>query len=232
MDAQDDYMVALKQLFLTVNTAYKVKKDMLFEVLVHKIDGLSDDHKIETQRDIHMRIRDDLTEAGLQDVHLGFHLTSIYDHSIFEAFSKIIQRILGEDGFLPTLENLLNIMCSNSGIEKASCLIRGRSYEICADMMDVVMDVGAVYGASGSPVSPSVTPEAQAEDEVGSVIRLNNGMVLYMRGVNQKLSLVCLLREENYEKCGLIDFNFSVFRTAVNDVFTVRRGEGSTLSFK
>ncbi|KAJ3283308.1 hypothetical protein HDU79_009184 [Rhizoclosmatium sp. JEL0117] len=70
-------MVALKQLFLTV------KKDMLFEVLVHKIDGLSDDHKIETQRDIHMRIRDDLTEAGLQDVHLGFHLTSIYDHSIF-----------------------------------------------------------------------------------------------------------------------------------------------------
>ncbi|KAJ3069295.1 hypothetical protein HDU99_002971, partial [Rhizoclosmatium hyalinum] len=194
----DDYMVALKQLFLTVNTAHKVKKDMLFEVLVHKIDGLSDDHKIETQRDIHTRIRDDLTEAGLQDVHLGFHLTSIYDHSIFEAFSKIIQRILGEDGFLPTLENLLNIMCSNSGIEKAFLFDTGtkvyvatdsspvdvQSYEICADMMDVVMDVGAVYGASGSPVSPSVTPEAQAEDEVGSVIRLNNGMVLYMRGVN------------------------------------------------
>ncbi|KAJ3072273.1 hypothetical protein HDU98_003896 [Podochytrium sp. JEL0797] len=237
IDAQDDYIVALKQLFLSVSMAYKVKKDMLFEVFVHKVDGLSDDHKIETQRDIHTRIRDELMDAGLQDVHIGFHLTSIYDHSVFEAFSKVVQRILGEEGVLPTLENLLNIVCSNSGIEKAflfdtstkiyiatdSSPVDVQSYELCADMMDVVMDVGAVYGAS--------VDEGTSTDESGSVIRLNNGMVLYMRGVNRTMSLVCLLREENFEKCGLIDFNFSVFRAGVNDVFSVRRGEGSTLCF-
>lgn len=51
----------------------------------------------------------------MEHIHLGFHLTSIYDHSIFEAFSKVVQKLIVE---LPTLENLLNILCSYSGIEK------------------------------------------------------------------------------------------------------------------
>lgn len=57
-----------------------------------------------------------LTPLGLEQVHLSFHLTSIYDHSIFEAFSKVVQKLIPQ---LPTLENLLNIFISNSAIEKA-----------------------------------------------------------------------------------------------------------------
>ncbi len=48
------------------------------------MDGLTDDRKIEAQRDIHQRATDDLTDAGLDSIHLSFYLTSIYDHSIFE----------------------------------------------------------------------------------------------------------------------------------------------------
>jgi len=40
-------------------------------------------------------------------VHLSFYLTSIYDHSIFEAFSKVIQKLIPQ---LPILENLLDIL--------------------------------------------------------------------------------------------------------------------------
>lgn len=40
---------------------------------------------------------------------LSFYLTSIYDHSIFEAFSKVVQKLIPQ---LPTLENLLNIFIS------------------------------------------------------------------------------------------------------------------------
>ena len=39
-------------------------------------------------------------------VKLSFYLTSIYDHSIFEAFSKVIQKLIPQ---LPTLEELLNL---------------------------------------------------------------------------------------------------------------------------
>ena len=39
---------------------------------------------IEAQRDIHQHATEDLSDAGLEGIHLSFYLTSIYDHSIFE----------------------------------------------------------------------------------------------------------------------------------------------------
>ncbi|XP_073934334.1 ras-related GTP-binding protein D isoform X2 [Castor canadensis] len=158
IDSQDDYMEALARLHLTVTRAYKVNTDINFEVFIHKVDGLSDDHKIETQRDIHQRANDDLADAGLEKIHLSFYLTSIYDHSIFEAFSKVVQKLIPQ---LPTLENLLNIFISNSGIEKAflfdvvskiyiatdSTPVDMQTYELCCDMIDVVIDISCIYGA-------------------------------------------------------------------------------------
>ena len=47
----------------------------------------------------------------------SFYLTSIYDHSIFEAFSKVVQKLIPQ---LPTLENLLNILISVSDQATAS----------------------------------------------------------------------------------------------------------------
>ena len=49
----DDYMEALQKLNVTVTKAHKVNPEITFEVFIHKVDGLSDEHKIETQRDIH-----------------------------------------------------------------------------------------------------------------------------------------------------------------------------------
>ncbi|MBN3274192.1 RRAGC protein, partial [Polyodon spathula] len=111
LQANDDYVEALGRLHLTVSRAYRVNPEINFEVFIHKVDGLSDDHKIETQRDIHQRANDDLADAGLEKLHLRqvFYLTSIYDHSIFEAFSKVVQKLIPQ---LPTLENLLNIFIS------------------------------------------------------------------------------------------------------------------------
>lgn len=49
--------------------------------------------------------------SGYEHILLSFYLTSIYDHSIFEAFSKVVQKLIPQ---LPTLENLLNILISVS----------------------------------------------------------------------------------------------------------------------
>lgn len=111
IDARDDYIEALTKLNQTVTKAYKVNSRIKFEVFIHKVDGISDDLKMETQRDIHQRATDDLADAGLDQILLNFHLTSIYDHSIFEAFSKVVQKLIPQ---LPTLENLLNILVSVS----------------------------------------------------------------------------------------------------------------------
>jgi Ras-related GTP-binding protein C/D len=64
---------------------------------------------VDTQRDVQQRMGDALADAQLEYIHLTYYLTSIYDNSIYEAFSKIIQKLIRE---LPTLENLLNVLCS------------------------------------------------------------------------------------------------------------------------
>lgn len=52
IDAQDDYTEALAKLNQTVKKAYKVNPKIKFEVFIHKVDGVSDDFKMESQRDI------------------------------------------------------------------------------------------------------------------------------------------------------------------------------------
>lgn len=72
LPSQDDYVEALGRLHLTVSRAYRVNPEINFEVFIHKVDGLSDDHKIETQRDIHQRANDDLADASLEKLHLRY----------------------------------------------------------------------------------------------------------------------------------------------------------------
>ena len=42
-------------------------------------------------------------------MQLNFHLTSVYDHSLHEAFSRVLHKLISS---LPYLEELLNVFCS------------------------------------------------------------------------------------------------------------------------
>lgn len=240
VDAQDDYTESLSKLHDTLVRAYHVNPDLYFEVFVHKVDGLSDDYKVDLTRDIQQRVMDELADVGLDNLIMAFYPTSIYDHSIFEALSKVLQKMIRQ---LPTLENLLNVLCANSGIEKAylfdvaskvylatdSSPIDMQSYEICSDMIDVVVDLTGIYsqiktatpsvsGEDEGSASPSLVP---AYDDAYSSIRLNSGLVLYFREINQYLALVCLVRLETFEKRGLLDHNFQCFKSAIREVLNL-----------
>uniref|UniRef100_A0A672YU62 Ras-related GTP-binding protein n=1 Tax=Sphaeramia orbicularis TaxID=375764 RepID=A0A672YU62_9TELE len=213
IDAQDDYVEALSRLHLTVTRAYKVNPDISFEVFIHKVDGLSDDHKIEKQRDIHKRANDDLADAGLERIHLSFYLTSIYDHSIFEAFSKVVQKLIPQ---LPTLENLLNIFISNSGIEKAFLFDVVSKIYIATDSSPVDMQTYELCLADTHEAGLPYDKESMA------IIHLNNTTVMYLKEVTKFLAMVCFLRKDSFERKGLIDYNFHCFKKAIQEVFDVR----------
>jgi Ras-related GTP-binding protein C/D len=68
------------------------------------------DHS-ETQREIQNQILEEIRESNLENLHLSFFLTSIYDHSIFEAYSKVVQKLVPQ---LPTLECLHDTLNSVS----------------------------------------------------------------------------------------------------------------------
>lgn len=226
IDAQDEYLEALQKLHMTITKAVSVNSNINIEVFVHKIDGLSDDYKIDAQRDVQHRTMDELTDIGMEHVALTFHLTSIFDHSIFEAFSKVIQKLIPQ---LPTLENLLNIFCSNSIIEKAflfdvmskiyiatdSSPVDVQSYEICSDYIDVILDVSEIYGHTREGERDLQTKDAEAS----SMIKLNNGMTLYLREINMHLALICLMRDTGHESSGLLEYNVQELQRAIEEVF-------------
>ena len=70
----------------------------------------------EVQREVQNQLNDELASARVTGAKLSFHLTSIYDHSVFEAFSKAVQQLIPQ---LPTLERLLDVLVSSCRIDKA-----------------------------------------------------------------------------------------------------------------
>lgn len=227
IDAQDEYVEALQKLHVTIRKAVSTNPNINIEVFLHKIDGLSDDYKIEVQSDVQQRTMDELTDIGMENVVLSFHLTSIFDHSIFEAFSKVIQKLIPQ---LPTLEKLLDTFCSNSIIEKAflfdvmskiyiatdSTPVDVQSYEICSDYIDVILDVSEIYGHARETDKKDGPSK---DSEASSMIRLNNKMILYLREINMHLALICLMRDTGYESTSLLEYNVQEVQRAIEQIF-------------
>ncbi len=83
IDAQDEYLEAINRLNSTILNLQPAYPNINIEVFIHKVDGLSDDYKLDIQRDIMQRIQDELSDHGVENAPIKFHLTSIYNHSIF-----------------------------------------------------------------------------------------------------------------------------------------------------
>jgi len=221
IDAQDDetYSEAIEYFIQMAKIAFKVNPRIAFDVLIHKVDGdayLSDDHKADCQREIIQSISEELNESKL-GIRPSYHMTSIYDHTIFEAFSKIVQKLIPQ---FPLLEKLLDSLVASCAIEKTflfdvvskiyvatdSNPVDMQTYELCSDMIDVVIDVSCIYGLKGKG-------DVLAYDaDSASVIKLANNYILYLREVNKYLALVCLMRNDSFSKAGLVEYNFMCFK--------------------
>ena len=113
-------------------TAYNEHPNLNLEVFVHKADVLTEEYKIgecececvgthsrscllyslaENFRHIQARVLSDLSYAGAEyeTIPINFQLTSIYDHSLHDAFSRVLHKLIDS---LPYLEDLLNVFCA------------------------------------------------------------------------------------------------------------------------
>lgn len=216
IDAQDEYLEAIPILVNTIVNANAYNPDLRIEIFIHKIDGLSEDMRLEILRDIQQRVYEELQEYNISP-SLSYHLTSIYDNSIFEAFSRVIQKLIRQ---LSALENLLDILCANSGIEKAfifdiaskiyiatdSTSVDSASYELCSDLIDMIVDMTYIYGSHGAVPT-------------NAIVKLNNDTAILFREMNGCLSLLCILRQESLGKQGLVHYNIDVFQQGLAQIF-------------
>jgi len=226
IDAQDSLDDSLDSLRVTLKSAVAINRNITFEVFVHKTDGLSEENKFLAMRKVRNVTMEFVKADNLQGVQLSFHATSIYDHSIFEAFSKVIQKLIPQ---LPTLESLVDSLVSNCRIEKAFLIdvvskiyiatdnapVDMQTYELCSDMIDIAIDISCIYGMKEEEGGIAYDVNSHA------IIRLNNGMVLYLHEVNKYLALVALIRGKNFSKHGLIEYNVGCFKEAMAQIFNI-----------
>lgn len=235
IDSQDEYLNALTNLSMIIEYAYKVNPKINIEVLIHKIDGLSEDYRIDAQRDIMQRTGDELLDLGLEGVQVSFYLTSIFDHSIYEAFSRIVQKLIPE---LSSLENMLDNVVSHLNIDKVflfdvnlkiyvatdSLPVDIQTYEVCAEFIDMTIDLDDLYLESDK--HRQINGEAHVNDndesnqsELKSISHLSNGFVLYLRQMIRGLALVALIRSDEVESMDkslrIVDYNVSLFKKAL-----------------
>jgi len=223
IDAEEnDFEHSLPKMIETLEAAYKVNPAIHFEVFLHKVDVemMSEETKMEKSKFIQNIVSQELLDIE-GDILVSYHLTSIHDHSVLEAFSKVVQKLVNH---LPVLNTLLDRLIESSAIEKSYLLdvftklyiatdsnpVDSHTYELCSDLVDVVIDVSCIYGLSTD--DDFVIPYDRASS---SAIRLNNGMVLYLRQVSKYLALVCVIREEYFTKRSLVDFNIDCFRRSL-----------------
>merc|ERR1712039_776951 len=175
----------------TIELAWKVNPKIAFDILIHKVDGdqfFLDEHKTEVQRDIRSKLMEELKHEVEAEACIAFHCTSIYDHSIFEALSKVVQKLIPQ---LPVLEQCLDLLITNSRMEKAYLFdvvskvyiasdptpVDLASYELCSDLIDVVIDVSCIYGLGEDGT-------IACDSKSSCVMQLNNGTLLYLKEVD------------------------------------------------
>ncbi|PGH31051.1 hypothetical protein GX50_06159 [[Emmonsia] crescens] len=228
IDAQDDYLEAVSRLNRTILLVQQYYPHINIEVFIHKVDGLSEEYRSDTFQDIVQLISDELSDAGYENAPVHYYLTSIYDYSVFEAFSKVIQKLIPQ---LSTLENLINILANNSGMEKTYLFdvlskiyiasdtrpVDMACYEMCSDYIDVIVDVSELYSWD----HPERKPKGPQVPEAESHVILHDKSMIHLMEMNKYLCLVSVIKNADAkDKKGLIDMNCRTFQTALNDVFS------------
>lgn len=144
----------------TVLFLQQSRPNVNFAVFIHKTDSISDDYREDTVRDIQQRIIDDLDDAGLTNPPVAFYPTSVYDISIFDALSKVLQLLIPQ---LSTFESLMNNIALNCRFSKlylfdtltklyiTSDTSPGDtpSYSLLSDWFDTLMDLADLYSMEG-----------------------------------------------------------------------------------
>lgn len=227
IDSQDEYLNALTNLAMIIEYAKNVNPFLKIEVLIHKVDGLTEDFKMDIQRDIMQRIGDELLDLGIEGIQLSFYLTSIFDHSIYEAFSRIVQKLITE---LPFLENMLDNLVQHSKLEKCFLLdinskiyvstdsspVDIQTYEVCAEFVDVTIDLQDLYK------NKLLTQNGPKGSDMKSVSVLNNGVVIYLKQMIRGLALVTLMRPDDTDiesRLTVMDYNVDIFKKGLEKVW-------------
>lgn len=162
MDCRETVDVPCARLIDTIVTANTLnKKGVYIEVFLHKVDVLSEDHQNDLlhylEQKVEMGLRERLPNTPYSRFSLSYNLTSIYDHSVFHAFSLVVQRLISEK--LPFVTELLQFLNSHCLIDASFLFLKQTKiflakeaqrsdmgyYDLCSDAVEVLGKMSSIY---------------------------------------------------------------------------------------
>lgn len=104
-----------------------------------------------------------------------------------------------------------------------------KEYEICSELIDVLIDVTCIYGTDESGGNLTF------DDKSSSSIRLHyppndSNVMLYLKEVDKCLALVCLINESRIHKQHLINYNIDQFKAGLKQIFAAGEAAKQTVS--
>ena len=93
-----------------------------------------------------------------------------------------------------------------------------KDYEICSELIDVLIDVTCIYGSDEAGESLTFDEKSSAS------IKLNHppndqNVMLYLKEVDRSLALVWLINENKIHKQHLINYNIDLFKSGLKKIF-------------
>jgi Ras-related GTP-binding protein C/D len=203
LDAQDEYLESVNRLTETILQLQSLYPHIRYSVFIHKVDSLGSDFRDDTVRDIIQRILDDLADAGLENPAVNFYPTSVYDDSIYEALSKVLQMLNPQIGaFEGLLTSLLGVckmqklylfdVVSKLYVASDTSPVDMGGYTLCSDFIDTIVDLSEIYGwdrgklrENGIESTESGVGKVEEEGEAESFISGIKGYCLYLKEMNK-----------------------------------------------
>jgi len=251
---QTEFNNAVKRLIESIVRVHKIKPTLCVEVFMHKIDALNEPQQMDLLRRVRQQVNegvlariDNLREAGLP---VNYHLTSIFDSSVFEAFSHVVQRLIEPRPHVAALLDLLNTQCKVHrsflfDLQTRLCLCESGSpsmrtesqvYELCSEFVEIVKSIAGIYprhdgsrrrrSSNGTGTSDAEEP-SMYDDTFRSEVHLEDGDVLRMRVLTKSLVFVAIGPRPEPGMGPVVDYNIDVLRDAVVKMFRIDKRDAA-----
>ncbi|KAJ1860882.1 GTP-binding protein gtr2 [Coemansia sp. RSA 2703] len=226
VDSQGDIQGSLATLFTIMRVAQAVNERLPIHIFIHKVDGLSEELKQDIQQDIQQRVLKNMGYENLNSAFMNFHRTTIFDESVREALSRVVQRLVPR---YSSLENILNSFSTKSGLDKVFLFDIGTKVYLS---MDSSPSEPQLYMFSCQTIDAMEDlAELCARDLVFNVdddemlmqktlVGLDSNTKIFIYQVNSYLALLCVGSAHLFRQMSLLEFNSSKVAKAIREILT------------
>ena len=229
---QTDYF---KNNILPIINKYKAISLYIF---IHNIDNYNTNSIFQTQYndDIQnsiIKTYSEYNKINIDEFKKNFFKTSIYNSTLYEAFSSILQNTLIQNR---NLSILVDEVCKNSFIDNAylfdinnkfclayySSLKKVNMFDICLSMIDFALNMCNIYEESDNKINDNFDEDLDYSLEIDNY---KNGLpdsknIIFFKYIFKNLALISVMNKEKYEKLYLVEHNINVFKKGVIKIFS------------